>query len=185
MGIIEQLASERGFEAMGTCSARDLAARPEVRAMCAANTCQTYGRSWACPPACGSIEDFERQMHEYEDCLVVQTVAELEDDFDIETMQEAGELQKRRVLDLVEAIEDAGLSAQTMTLTAGTCTLCAACTYPNAPCRFPDKRLVSMEAAGLVVSEVCELAAVPYNHGPLTITYSGCVLYNSSQMVTD
>ena len=100
-------------------------------------------------------------------------------------MQEAGDLQKRRVLDLAEAIEGAGLSAESMTLTAGACTLCATCTYPDEPCRFPDRRLVSMEAAGLVVSEVCELAAVPYNHGPLTITYSGCVLYNSSQIVTD
>lgn len=179
MGIIEQLASEQGFECMGACDAKQLVARQEVRAMCAADACQTYDRSWACPPACGAIEDFERQMHEFDTCLVVQTVAQMEDDFDIETMQEAGDLQKRRVLDLVEAIEKAGLSAETMTLTAGTCTLCPECTYPDRPCRFPDKRLVSMEAAGLVVSEVCTLADIPYNHGPLTIAYSGCVLYNS------
>ena len=64
-----------------------------------------------------------------------------------------------------------------MTLSAGTCTLCKECTYPDAPCRFPDKRLVSMEAAGLVVSEVCTQAGIDYNHGPQTIAYSGCVLF--------
>jgi len=177
MSVIEKLAEEQGFEFMGTCSAKELSARQEVRSMCAANTCQMYEHSWACPPACGEIEDFERQMHEFETCLVVQTVAEMEDDFDVEAMQEAGERQKQRVLDLVEAIDKAGMSAQTMTLSAGTCTLCKECTYPDAPCRFPDKRLVSMEAAGLVVSEVCTQAGIAYNHGPQTIAYSGCVLY--------
>jgi predicted metal-binding protein len=102
----------------------------------------------------------------------------MEDDFDFETMEEAGERQKQRVLDLVEAIDEAGLSADTMVLSAGTCTLCKTCSYPDAPCRFPDKRLVSMEAAGLVVSEVCTKADIPYNHGPQTMCYSGCVLYN-------
>ena len=178
MSAIEDLAREVGFEYMGTCSAKELVARPEVRAMCAANTCHVYGHSWACPPACGDIEDFQCQMNEFETCLVVQTVANMEDDFDVEAMEEAGETQKQRVLDLVEAIDKAGLSAETMTLSAGTCTLCAECTYPDAPCRFPDKRLVSMEAAGLVVSEVCTKAGIAYNHGPLTIAFSGCVLYN-------
>lgn len=178
MGKIEQLAAEQGFDFMGTCSAKELVARPEVRSMCSANKCQVYGHSWACPPACGEIEDFERQMHEFEHCLVVQTVTEMEDDFDVEAIEEGGETQKRRVLDLVEAIDKAGLSAETMTLSAGTCTLCKECTYPDEPCRFPDKRLVSMEAAGLVVSEVCLQAGIPYNHGPQTIAFSGCVLYN-------
>lgn len=177
MNIIEQLATEVGFDFMGTCSAKELVARNEVRAMCSVNTCHVYGHSWACPPACGEIDDFQRQMHEFEHCLVVQTVAEMEDEFDFDTMEETGEKQKQRVLDLVEAIDAAGLSAQTMTLSAGTCTLCQECTYPDAPCRFPEKRLVSMEAAGLVVSEVCEQAGIPYNHGPQTISFSGCVLY--------
>ena len=162
---------------MGTCSAKELVARPEVRSMCAAGKCQVYGRSWACPPACGELEDFQKQMNAFDRCLVVQTVAQMEDDFDVEAMEEAGELQKRRVLDLVEAIDEAGLSAETMTLSAGTCTLCAECTYPDEACRFPGKRLVSMEAAGLVVSEVCTQVGIPYNHGPQTIAYSGCVLY--------
>ena len=177
MNTVEKLAADQGFDFMGTCSAKELTARPEVRSMCAVNTCQVYGHSWACPPACGEIEDFERQMHEFDHCLVVQSVGEMEDDFDVETLEETGELQKKRVLDLVAALDEAGLSGETMVLSAGTCTLCPSCTYPDAPCRFPEKRLVSMEAAGLVVSEVCLRAGIAYNHGPQTIAYSGCVLY--------
>ena len=178
MSGIFELAQKQGFECMGVCSAKDLVARDEVRAMCAANTCQMYDRNWACPPACGEIADFQEQMTAFEHCLVVQTVAQMEDEFDFETMAEAGDQQKERVLNLVEDIDAVGLSDQVMVLSAGSCTLCPTCAYPDAPCRFPAKRLVSMEAAGLVVSDVCTMADIPYNHGPNTIAYSGCVLYN-------
>lgn len=178
MERVEEIIQEQGFDCVGTCSCAGLAVRPEVRDMCAQGKCHVYGKSWACPPACGDIYDFERQMHEYTHCTVVQTVGQLEDEFDGEAMMEAGALQKERVYALLEAIDQAGLSSEVMILSAGTCELCKTCTYPDAPCRFPEKRLVSMEAAGLYVAEVCGMAGIPYNHGPLTIAYSSCVLYN-------
>ena len=93
MPTIEQIASEVGFDCMGTCSAKELVAREEVRSMCAANTCQMYEHSWACPPACGEIADFQAMMNEYEHCLVVQSVGQMEDDFDVETLEETGATQ--------------------------------------------------------------------------------------------
>ena len=178
MNRVQELIGQQGFDCVGTCAAGGLTVREEVRSMCANGKCHIYGTRWACPPACGDIHDFERRMHDYEHCTVLQTVAELEDEFDGETMMEAQEIQMKRVYALVDALDEAGLGAQTMVLSAGTCTLCKECTYPDAPCRFPDKQLVSMEAAGLYVSEVCEMAGIPYNHGKNTIAYSSCVLYN-------
>lgn len=174
---VRRFIEEQGFDSVGFCAASDLAVHEEVRDSCAADKCNVYGKSWACPPACGDIYDYERQMHEYANCAVVQTVGVMEDEFDVEVMMESGELQNERMYALVEALDKEGLSSQIMALAAGTCRLCSECTYPDAPCRFPDKRLVSMEAAGLVVSEACGLAGIPYNHGPLTIAYSGCVLF--------
>ena len=178
MNEIERVIAEAGFECTGSGVARELAVREEVRDMCAADKCHAYGTSWACPPACGDIWDFQRRMHEHSTFSVVQTVAELEDEFDGETMMEASGVQHERFYALADALDEAGLSSQVMLLSAGTCELCKQCTYPDAPCRFPDKRLVSMEAAGLLVSDTCTRAGVPYNHGPLTIAYSSCVLYN-------
>ena len=111
----------------------------------------------------------------FDQCLVVQTVGELEDEFDGEAMMEAADTHGERVHKL--ASELSGLDFPTMCLSAGTCGLCPTCTYPDAPCRFPEKRLVSMEASGLVVSEVCQAAGIPYNHGKLNIAYSSCVLF--------
>lgn len=178
VGVIEELIAKQGFDCTGTCPASELSVLEDVRDMCAAGKCQIYDHSWACPPACGDIYDFERQMHEFAHCTVLQTVGQMEDEFDVETMMEAEQTQKERIYQLIEDIDAAGLSSEVMVLSAGTCRLCNTCTYPDEPCRFPDKRLVSMEAAGLYVSGVCTQAGIPYNHGKNTIAYSGCVLYN-------
>ena len=69
------------------------------------------------------------------------------------------------------------LYPQCLPLTAGTCTICARCTYPDRPCRFPNKRLSSMEAYGLFVSDICTRSGLNYNYGPNTLTYTSCVLF--------
>ena len=172
---VQALADELGFECMGLAPASALIARPEVRDMCASGKCQKYGTSWACPPACPSIEEFQAMYGTFDQCLVVQTVGELEDEFDGEAMMDAAEQHGKRVYELASKVAD--LDFPTMCLSAGTCMLCPTCTYPDAPCRFPEKRLVSMEASGLVVSDVCQAARIPYNHGKLSIAYSSCILF--------
>ena len=62
-------------------------------------------------------------------------------------------------------------------LSSGGCGICEKCTYPDAPCRFPDRAFPSMEACGLVVNDVCKASGIPYNYGPRTMTFTGCVLY--------
>ena len=60
---------------------------------------------------------------------------------------------------------------------AGTCTRCAACTYPDAPCRHPETLAPSMEACGLFVSDVCRSNALPYYYGDRKIAFICCVLF--------
>ena len=200
-----EIARNAGFEAVGSTAASQLAVKPEVRAMCAADRCHAYGKSWVCPPACGSLDAFTLLIAAKETAVIVQTVAWLEDEFDIEGMQEAEQLHKKRFARFAQAIsafldeaadkQDALGAASNgcattntaacepqsdkptpLFLAAGSCTVCPACTYPDEPCRFPEKAFVSLEAAGLVVSEVCESADIPYYHGKGSISYTSCVL---------
>ena len=78
----------------------------------------------------------------------------------------------------IAAAAAAAVMALCLPLTAGSCTLCARCTYPDRPCRYPTKRLSSMEAYGLFVSDICTRSGLAYNYGPRTMTYTSCVLYN-------
>ena len=174
MADLLTLAQELGFDHFAPLDARTLRALPEVRRMCASGRCKRYGKSWSCPPACGTIEECAARMRACTGGVLVQTTARLEDDFDIEGMNRAQEAHKKRFFDL--ARQARFLCPDVLPLTAGSCTICRSCTYPDRPCRFPQKMLSSMEAYGLLVSEVCQNAGLAYYYGPRTLTYSACIL---------
>ncbi len=174
---IQEAIEACGFECVGTCSASELRTLEAVREMCASGRCQAYGTNWACPPHCGSLEDFQEAFGERSQCWVLQTVMELEDEFDGETMMEAAQVHQARIHKLSQLVSGMpGNSPDAILLTAGACTICPRCTCPEEPCRFPEKKLVSMESAGLMVNDVCVSAGIPYNHGKGRIAYTGCVV---------
>jgi predicted metal-binding protein len=142
--------------------------------MCNADKCGHYGRNWTCPPGCGDLDDNREKLSTFSTGLLVQTTATLDDDFDFETMSEAGRLQRERMLSFRKTL--VGSYADILTLGNGSCDLCETCTYPDAPCINPDESISSMEAFGLVVSDVCKSNDLGYNYGPRTITYTGCFL---------
>jgi uncharacterized 2Fe-2S/4Fe-4S cluster protein (DUF4445 family)/predicted metal-binding protein len=171
---VADLAAGLGFETVARMAATSLEAHPEVREWCAADKCHAFGTNWMCPPACGTLEQTAARVGEYRWGVLVQTVGHLEDQFDLDGMQAAERLHKQRFRKLVASL--AGSFPRQWPLGAGACSLCPQCTYPAEPCRLPGLAHASMEASGLIVSEVCERAGVPYYHGPLTLAFTSCIL---------
>ena len=170
------LALSAGFSHAGLLDPKKLRTLPEVRDMCASGRCRRYDRSWSCPPACGTLEEAEKSIHHYCCGILVQTTAQLEDDFDVESMDAAEARHKAGFLTLAEIFR--AEIPDCLPLSAGSCTLCEVCSYPDEPCRHPDRMLSSMEAYGILVSEACALAGLNYYYGPQTLTYSSCILYS-------
>ena len=171
---IVALALECGFSQAGAVNMEALEFLPEVREMCAADRCHMYGRCWTCPPACGTLEETAARARQYRRGILVQSTGELEDDFDVETMQELEELQKERFSRLVERLR--AIWPDCLPMASGACSICGTCTYPDAPCRFPDKMVSSMEAYGMLVSQVCTDNNLPYYYGKCTLAYTACFL---------
>ena len=171
---ILELARQCGFTHVGELKMAALEFMPEVRDMCSAGRCKKYGTSWTCPPGCGTLEEIAAQASRYKRGVLLQTTAELEDDFDIEAMQQAERDQKDSFLRFVTELRKEYPGC--LPMATGGCSLCPKCTYPDAPCRFPDRAIPSMEAYGLLVSKVCEKSGLPYYYGPKTLTYTSCVL---------
>jgi predicted metal-binding protein len=172
--VLMREAIDQGFSHAGELNIGALVFMPEIREMCSVDRCQQYNKNWRCPPGCGSIEDAAKRAAEYTFGILVQTTGRMEDDFDYETIQETGARHKQNFAALVEKLK--ARYADILPMGAGTCSICEKCTYPDAPCRFPDKSISSMEAYGLWVSRVCELSGIPYNYGKSTITYTSCYL---------
>lgn len=173
---IQEKAKELGFDEVAFVDPQCLVFRPEVRDMCAVDRCHKYGKSWDCPPACGTLEELGERASGYQYGLVVQTWGALEDDFDVDTMDALSALQKKRFAQFAEFLRDN--TELPMPMGSGSCILCEQCTYPDAPCRFPDKVTPSMEACGLLVTQVCEQANIPYYHGKQTLAFTSCALFN-------
>ena len=171
---LQELASECGFTSSAPLDVATLIFLPEVRDMCATDKCNRYNHSWSCPPACGSLEDMREKVKAFTSGLLVQTVGHLEDNFDWETLEETAKKQKES-FEKMQAILKKEYP-RLIAMGTGGCTICETCTYPDAPCRFPDRLTSSMEACGLLVSQVCTDNNLKYNHGPLTIAYTGCFL---------
>ena len=106
--------------------------------------------------------------------VLLQSTGEMEDDFDVEAMMDTERLQKERFRAFVDRVREEYPNC--LPMSSGACSVCPACTYPDAPCRFPHLAIPSMEAYGLVVSQVCQDSGLPYYYGPRTITYTACVL---------
>ena len=113
-------------------------------------------------------------MHEYEDGILCQYTARMDDEFDMVVIAESAKKHKSMFDTLIRQLKL--MNVECMPLSAGSCTRCRKCTYPDKPCRYPDKLYPSMEAYGLWVSDVCEKSGMKYNHGENSITYTACVL---------
>ena len=174
MDRLVRLAIGAGFTHAGPLDPSTIVLRDEVRGMCSANRCGAYGRNWSCPPACGELGALRASISGYRAGILVQTVGELEDEFDGEGMMEAEAAHRQHLFALKALLlpEWPGLLA----LGAGACRFCAKCTCPEAPCRFPDKRISSMEAYGMLVLEVCKANGMQYYYGKTAIAYTGCFL---------
>ena len=166
------VAEATGFTNWGTLDIATIELKPEVRDMCAA--CHLYGKRWSCPPGCGTLEECGEKISQYSFGILVQSVGDIEDGFDFEAMQEIEAEHKQRLSRMYAALREANVDV--LALGAGGCRLCKECTYPDAPCRFPEKMFSSMEANGILVLEVCKKNNLQYYYGSEKMAYTSCFL---------
>ena len=155
--------------------------RDEVREMCAVNKCHAYNTNWSCPPGCGTVAECQERVNSYETGIIVQTTGQLEDDFDFETMQETSKIHSAHFVEFLKHLRKDYPELDVLPLGTGECMNCKKCTYPDAPCRFPDLMSSPMEGYGMVISDVCKANDILYNHGRGTLTYVGCYLFREGK----
>ena len=174
--LLMERAKEAGFFEYGLLDTRDLVFYPEVRDMCAKNTCRAYGTTWACPPAVGTLEECREKVLGYGKMLLLSVKYDLEDSFDFEGMTE-GMHSFKRTMERFESLIEGEVTDYFIFSNEG-CGKCKTCTYPDAPCRFPDKLHPSLVGYCFMVSELADKAGIHYINGANTVTYFGGILWN-------
>ncbi|MBO7384949.1 MAG: DUF2284 domain-containing protein, partial [Clostridia bacterium] len=177
MGIreeISQSAAALGIYECGFTDAKDIGVSPMVRTLCEKNACGAYGKSWACPPGVGTIEECAEKLHSYTTAFVFSTRHELEDSYDFEGMM-AGKDAHAAVEPGIYLMLREKLGDDLLILSTEGCKRCKKCTYPDAPCRFPESLHPSIESHGVEVNVLAESCGIRYHNGKNTVTYHTCV----------
>ncbi|MFV0465577.1 MAG: DUF2284 domain-containing protein [Lachnospiraceae bacterium] len=173
--ILEQVKAA-GVHQYGVTTPSEITFLQEVRDICTGNTCRKYGTSWACPPAVGTVEECRKRCLQYDTALIFTGMYNLEDSFDYEGMLQGMKDFKQLALKLDAEVKP--YLTDYIVLSNESCEICSECTYPDAPCRFPDQLHHSLEGYGIMVGDLAKLTGINYNNGTNTVTYFGALLFS-------
>lgn len=171
---LKELCQSHGFTHTVPLACDTIELKPEVRQMCASDSCHKYNKCWSCPPGCGTLEECKKRVRKYKLGILVQTVEQLEDSMDGEGMMRIEDMHKASFYALEKDLRK--FYPDMLPIGAGCCTKCKVCTYPDAPCRFPGEAFSSMEAYGMLVMQVCQANHLDYYYGSGKIAYTSCYL---------
>ena len=154
--------------------ARDLTFTERVRWICR-HECQMYGKTWACPPAVGSVEDCRAKCLAYPNYLLLCTVTEVDDIADI-TATLATRAEHEAVTRRVEALIRAE-GQEIYTLSTEACAICESCAYPSGPCRHPEQMHPCIESHGILLTQTAEECGVPFQYGDNVVTWFSMIFF--------
>ena len=146
-----------------------------VRWICE-HECPMYGKSWACPPGVGSVEECREKCLSYENCLMIATVTEVADISNLEQTL-ATRPDHEAVTNQVGAmLEEQGIKPYILSTEA--CAICEQCTCPDGlPCRHRDKMHPCVESHGINLIPTLEENGIEFQFGGDVVTWVSLLFY--------
>lgn len=135
--------------------------------------CDRYNTTWACPPAVGSVDECRHRCLQYKECFLFSTVAEVSDVINFEETMATRSAHEEITADIEAFIRSQG--NECLALSTESCDICENCTYPDSPCRFPDKMHPCVESHGIIVSELAEKYNMDFTLSPTQILWFGII----------
>ena len=176
MELLEQQLQELPLYAYFIIRPEQLEFSNRIRWICE-HECPRYNKSWACPPAVGSVESCKAKCLSYENCLIIGTVTEISD---IANLQEALDTRfdHEAVTDEVaQLLQQQGI--EPYILSTDSCAICAKCTCPKGkPCRHPERMHPCIESHGINLIPTLEENGLEFQYGGNIITWYSMLFYN-------
>ena len=146
-----------------------------IRYICGAE-CPMYNKTWACPPAVGEVAQCERKCLSYQNCLMIGTVAEVEDIADIEKTL-ATRPAHEEVTNLVrDLFREQGVEPYVLSTEA--CDVCERCAWLDGqPCRYPDRMHPCVESHGINLIPALEENGLEFQYGQNIVTWYALLFF--------
>ncbi len=174
--LLESQLAEFPLFVYGFLDPKDLDFTQRVRYICQTE-CPMYGKSWACPPAVGSVEACKAKCLDYSDCLMISTVTEVADIADIsETLATRG-AHETITNEIAQLLHQQGISPYVLSTEA--CAECSRCAYLDGqPCRYPARMHPCVESHGINVVPAMESLGIPFISGENVVTWVSLLLFS-------
>ena len=154
---------------------RELEFNSRIRWICE-NECPMYGKSWACPPGVGSLNQCKGKCLRHENCLLISTIVEVDDIADMEetlATRPDHEAITNEVADIMRS-----LGAEPYILSTEACTVCERCAMLDGrPCRFPEKMHPCVESHCINVVPILESRGLEFQFGANVVTWISLLFY--------
>lgn len=173
--LLEAQLSELPLYIYGFIDPRDLEFSDRVRWICE-HECSMYGKSWACPPGVGSVEQCKAKCLRHNCCLMVSTITEVADISDLQATLSTRTEHEALTDHVGRLMRQQGVEPYILSTEA--CAVCQRCAIlDGAPCRFPEKMHPCVESQGINVIPVLENMGMPFLYGENVVTWVSLLLF--------
>lgn len=167
--LLEQQLSQLPLYTYFYIEPRSLEFSGRIRWICE-NECPRYGKSYACPPAVGSVESCREKCLSYGECLVIGTITEVEDISDLEADLRTRFDHEALTNEIADLLRQQGVEPYILsTDSCAWCEVCACC--EGKPCRFPEKMHPCVESHGINLIPTLEDNGLEFQYGDNIITW--------------
>ena len=154
---------------------KELEFNNRIRWICE-NECPMYGKSWACPPGVGSLNQCKGKCLQHENCLLISSIVEVDDIADMEETLATRPEHEALTNEVAAIMEEMGVKPYILSTEA--CTVCERCAMlDNQPCRFPEKMHPCVESHGINVIPALEKCGLEFQYGDNIVTWFSLLFY--------
>ena len=173
---LRRIAAQAGFHETGTVDIHSLEYVPEVRRICEKNGCGGYNKSWACPPAVGSVDACREKCLGYRRCLLISTLTEVGDIANLEETLATRSDHERITDEVGELLRRQG--EQPYILSTEACAICKRCALLDGQsCRFPEKMHPCVESQGINIIPALESRGLEFQYGENIVTWVSLLFF--------
>ena len=152
-----------------------VATMKKCRELCAQNLCGAYGKTWGCPPGAGTEEECFRALGDFTNAAILIKEFDKIDMKDHDLLKRLGGAHQDACRKFCNELRKDGCKA--IAMTDGGCRYCGVCSYPDDPCRFPDQRVPSIAAYGIMMDEYMSSQNIDFRFRNDGMTLYGLILY--------
>ena len=174
--LLEQQLSELPLYIYDFFDPRELEFSSRIRWICE-HECPMYGKSWACPPGVGEVEQCREKCQSYDKCLLIGTITETEDIASMEDSLKTRPAHEKVTNQVRDLMQEQGV--QPYILSTEACEVCARCAILDGlPCRMHDRMHPCVESHGINLIPRLEENGLDFQYGGNIITWYSLLFYN-------